>query len=111
MSASGGLAVQPVSASASATGAYTYKHLAGAASTLIKTGAGTLHGVVLNTPAVSGSLTLYDGTSAAGAVIAIITLPATLAGEGPAAALYDVAFTTGLFAVVAAALDITLSYI
>jgi hypothetical protein len=76
----------------------------------IKTGAGVLHSVCINKPAASGVLGLYDALSATNQ-IAVITLPATLLSDGPKCAIYDAAFSTGLFlSIPAAAMDATISY-
>ncbi len=72
------------------------------------TGTGVLHTVCINTKgSSSNTLTLWDSTASSGAGIAVID---TTAAVG--CLLYDVAFTTGLRAVVAAggAADVTLSY-
>lgn len=75
---------------------------------LIKTGRGQLGEVTINTKgATSNLLTLYDGLSTAGTVIAIID---TTIAVGTF--LYDVRFETGLYYVLAAgtAADLTIGY-
>jgi hypothetical protein len=90
----------------------TYFNQAGTTTGLnIKSGAGFLHTLTINTPAPSAVITLYDSLTAAGTVIATITLPGTLLNVGPIPAIYDVAFTTGLSIKIATgAADVTVSY-
>lgn len=79
---------------------------AATAGTTIKTGAGRLRKVVVNTPAAGSSVTLYDNTAASGAIIAVISTAAFL-GEIE----YDLPFSTGLEIVIAGgAPDITVVY-
>lgn len=89
--------------------AYNYTHIAAqTAGTLLRTGPGILHAITFNKPIATSVLTVYDGVSTGGTVIAIITIPAT--PQTPTL-LYDVAFTTGLFVVVATAdMDVTISW-
>ena len=88
----------------------TYYHIAGVGSYLIKKGGGWLHSLILNNAVASGTVTIYDGTSASGSVIGIISLPATLLDSGPEPTSYDISFQKGLFIVVTTALDLTISY-
>jgi len=67
---------------------------ANTAGTQVKTGAGTFLGINVNTAGTGGVnvITLYDGTSTAGAVIGIFpTTPVAVFDANP------IAFTTGLF--------------
>jgi len=66
--------------------------------TSLKTTSGILYALTIDTPATSSVLTLYDSTStsAAGTVIAKVTLPATLLQQGPYTAIFDVYFKNGL---------------
>ena len=81
------------------------------AGTLIKTGEGVLFGITFNKPVATGVITIYDGTSTGGTVIATITIPAS-----PQIFTWGVynggfRFITGLFIVIAtAAQDLTISY-
>lgn len=95
----GGLAVKP-------QGATAYNDAVGTAGHQIKSGAGTLQGVNVNTVGTSSTATLYDGTNTSGTKLA--TIDTTKAGPN----LYDVAFTTGLFIVSSTVTpaDITVSY-
>lgn len=89
---------------ASATGGYSYANSTTATTTVVKSGAGTLHSIVVNTTA-AGSVTVYDNTAGSGTKIA--TLKASVV-EGTY--VYDVAFATGLTIVTAAASDVTVTY-
>src|SRR6185369_2968764 len=54
-------------------GGYNYTHLAGTGTTLIKTGAGILHAIVVNTP-VAGTLEADDALTNTTPVIGIMTV-------------------------------------
>lgn len=88
---------------------YSFKHLAANATTVVKTGSGVVSAVLLNTiGGSSNTLTLYDGLSASGTVIAII-------GTTVAAARFPIGvlFVTGLTVVIATgtAADVTIVYL
>lgn len=85
--------------------------LAAPTTTLVKSGGGYLHAIVINNAGATGVITIYDGLTAGGTVIATITQPATLLASN-ATILYDVTFQTGLTIVTAtAAQDLTVSYL
>lgn len=73
-------------------------------SALIKTGAGVLCGMYVNSTS-SGTIKFWDNTSAAGTVINNTITPAIGYHD-----LGDVAFNTGLYATIANTLDVTLHY-
>lgn len=81
-----------------------YTHISTNTTTLVTTGRGTLHTIVLNTTS-AGAITIYDGVSAGGAVIAI--LKASVAEQ---TFIYDVVFSAGLCIVTAGASDLTVSW-
>jgi len=83
--------------------ASTYKYISGAANTLCKVGAGDLHSI--NVTNNSGSVTVYDGTSAAGIIITTID---SLKVQG--SFLFDAPFSTGLFIVTTGSAIITVTY-
>lgn len=86
----------------------SYSHISTAATTVVKSGAGTLCRVTVNSlGTVASSTTIYDNTAGSGTVIAVIN---TLALSGPFD--YDIQFSTGLTLVTTgtAAPDITVSY-
>lgn len=82
-----------------------YKNISTNTTTLVKTGRGFLHSIVVNTTA-AGAITVYDGLDATGTKIA--TLKSSVA-EG--SYLYDVQFGVGLTIVTAASSDITATYL
>ena len=100
-----------VSLQASASGGYTYLHIAaGQATTTVKSGAGTLHAIVFNSAATATNVTtIYDNTAGSGTVIGI---PAATAVTTPESVIYDLAFATGLTFVTATAngSDMTVVY-
>ena len=88
-----------------------HKHMA--ASGQVKAGAGTLHTVVINRPDTTAGaiITLFDSLDGTGTVIAIITMDKAVYVV-PTTLIYDVAFTTGLYALFSheVSADITISY-
>lgn len=102
------LAQTPLPLCPSQLGACIAKHISTNATTAVKSGAGFLHAVTINTKGASSNvLTLYDNTAASGTVIA--TIDTTSASV---TLTYDSAFSTGLTAVTATgtAADITITY-
>jgi hypothetical protein len=90
------------------TGGFSASHLAATATTLVKTGAGLLHGVTVNAKGTGTStVKVYDGLTAGGTLLASIDTT-NLAGLF----LYDIAFAVGLCVVIAGstAPDVTVSY-
>ena len=83
---------------------YNYKNITTATTTTVKSVMGVLHTVVVN-KAVAGTIIIYDGTAAAGTIIA--TLKASI-GEGTY--IFDVAFSTNLTIVTGNTNDLTVSY-
>jgi len=81
----------------------TYTNIS--ASALIKTGAGVLKGIVVNSHS-SGTLKLWDNTSAATTVI--FNTITFAAGSGIVLNLPAVEFSTGLYATIGGTADITL---
>ncbi len=84
--------------------ANTYKNLT--ASGLIKTGAGTVKGVVINSHS-SGTLKFWDNTSAATTVI-FNTI--TLAAGERWIPLLDATYTVGLYLTIGGTADVTVIY-
>lgn len=86
-----------------------FLNIAGAATTTVKTGAGTLRRITVNKAIANGVVTIYDNTAASGTKIATITHPATLLANQ-----YDLEFgtffRTGLTVVTSAADDITVVF-
>ncbi len=103
----GAIPVWPV---AMAGGGASFVNITTNTSTLIKTGAGTLFGVSVNTAGTgSASIAVYDGTSASGTLIGTYS---TTAQGGPVLPTVGISFATGLFAVTTATnpADVTVSY-
>jgi len=89
--------------------ASSYAHLNSTGTTTIKSGAGILRRVVINTKGTgSNTLTIYDNTSGSGTVIAAIDTANGVSGHFE----YNVAFSTGLTVVDATgtSADITVIY-
>lgn len=91
-----------VSQSAVTSGGYSFLNIAaGQATTIVKSGAGTLHSIVLNSAATATNVTtVYDNTAGSGTVIAI---PAVTTATVPVSLIFDIAFATGLTIVTATA--------
>jgi len=102
-------ATQPVSGTVTANPtAFSYNNITTSTTTTVKSGAGTLHTIVVNTDGtVASSVTVYDNTTATGTKIATINSLSSTQTY-----LYDVAFSTGLTLVTTgtAPSDITVTY-
>lgn len=73
--------------------------------TVVATGSGILHAIVLNKPLATSVITVYNNTAASGTVLATITVPAS---PQPVTLTYDIVFAIGLTITTAtAASDIT----
>ena len=81
---------------------FNYTHINSATNTAVKSGAGMLHTITINTPL--GAVTVYDNTAASGTVIAVISASAI------GTLVFDVNFSTGLTITTASANDMTVSY-
>jgi hypothetical protein len=84
---------------------FSYKHINSAATTTVKSSAGTLHTISINSKAASSSCTVYDNATGSGTVIAVLD---TVNFEG--SLTYDVLFATGLTLVTTGTPDITVTY-
>lgn len=88
-----------------------FSNITTTATTTVKSGAGTLHNVCINTPTALATIVIYNNTAGSGTKIASVTNPASVAGIFPVCAKYDVYFSTGLTVVTGvAAQDITVTY-
>jgi len=83
---------------------FNFTNIATATTTVVKSGSGHLHSIVLGTTA-AGAITVYDNTAGSGTKIGI--LKASIV-EGTY--IYDCQFSTGLTIVTAGASDITVNY-
>lgn len=86
-----------------------FLNIAGAATTLVRTGAGILERIQVNKAVASGVITIYDGLTASGTKIATVTNPGTLL-HSQFDLEYGCRFATGLTIVTSAADDITAIY-
>lgn len=87
---------------------FLYSHISTAATTTVKSGAGNLHSISVNTKGtVASTITVFDNTAGSGAVIGVID-SLNLSG----AFVLDVAFGTGLTIVTTGTIapDLTVSY-
>lgn len=82
-------------------GGYNYTRVTTAATTLVKTGPGILHAVIVNTPTATATIELDDALTNAAPIIGKLLMPTTAAN--PFTVPYDVAFSTGLSVTVAVA--------
>jgi hypothetical protein len=85
-----------VSQGTSETGDWGYQSLTASGNTLVKTGPGQLHQLIVGT--ATGNITIYDGVNAGGTVIL-----ATSALPAAGTYTYNIAFTVGLFIVLSGA--------
>jgi hypothetical protein len=85
-----------------------YSHISGNGTTTVKSGAGRLHGIMINNTGVGASATLYDNTAGSGTVIAVLALSGTPEFVGP----LGLEFSTGLTIVTSGLLanDLTILY-
>jgi hypothetical protein len=86
---------------------YNYTHMTSATTTLVKTGPGVLHAIVVNTGVASATIEFDDALTHTSPVIGIITCQASTVGQ-PVSCVYDVSFTTGLSITTSGATDITI---
>jgi hypothetical protein len=77
-------------------GGYNYTNITSATTTLVKTGGGVLHAIIVNTRVASGVIEFDDALTHTTPKIGTITFPATLLSDGPIQVQYDIAFATGL---------------
>jgi hypothetical protein len=93
----------------------SYRNITGNATTTVKSGSGTLHGIMVNNNNTGGTVTIYDNTAGSGTKIATIALlGGLLGGTGSTVFLgtLGLEFTTGLTIVTAgsASNDVTAIY-
>lgn len=81
------------------------KHVSGAATSLCKTGPGSLHRIVIGTP--KGTCTIYDNTAGSGDVMSVIDLGSLAV---PTHLEFGCDFTNGLTVVTTSTSDITIVY-
>jgi hypothetical protein len=95
---------------------HSYVNITTNATTTVKSGAGTLHSIVVNNPAditvTKLTMTIYDNTAGSGTKIGTVTVPLLTTGE-PFTIMYNSGFGTGLTIVTAGptvAADLTVNY-
>lgn len=87
---------------------YNYTHITSDTTTLVKTGPGILHSIIINTYGASATIEFDDALTHTSPVIGSITLPSTITSAIPISLEYDVQFSTGLSITTGTAtLDIT----
>lgn len=89
------------------TPTWTYTNITTATTTVVKSGAGNLHSIVINNPTAANAITIYDNTAGSGIKIGTINTAAT---GGWGTFLYNVDFGTGLTIVTAGTQDITVTW-
>ena len=87
-----------------------YRNIAGAGTTVVKSGPGTLDRIVFNKTVAAGVITIYDNTAASGTKIATITNPAVTLLQSYLQLEYACTFMNGLTITTTAADDITVVY-
>lgn len=87
-----------------------FRNIAGAATTVVKSGRGRLFGMVCNKTVLAGVVTIYDNTAASGTKIATITNPAALLQSQFSLTYHGLEFANGLCVVTSAADDLTIIY-
>ncbi len=85
----------------------SYEYITTATTTQVKTGAGILHKIIVNTPVASSTIKLIDNSTGTTANIATIT---NTSDVKPYELIYDCRFATGLRIVTSGADDITVVY-
>ena len=87
----------------------SFLNIAGAATTVVKTGAGVLKKIIINKAVATGVVTVYDNTADSGTKIGTITQPAAVL-QSQNVLFFDLAFSTGLTIVTSSTDDITVVY-
>lgn len=83
---------------------WRWQHVTG--DTLIRTGQGVLHTIVINQIAEGALIDVFDGVDATGAPIAVIST----AFVQPGCLVFDCEFANGLYIDITGAVDLTVTY-
>jgi hypothetical protein len=75
---------------------YSYTNITTQTTTLVKTGPGILHGIIINTHAAGATIEMDDALTHTTPKIGTITLPGTTTSAIPISLEYDIMFSTGL---------------
>jgi hypothetical protein len=89
---------------------YSYTNITTGATTVVKSGAGFFHLLIVSKGVAAATITIYDNTAGSGTKIATITFGAALLSDPPDSTLFDVSFATGLTIVTSGATDITVAW-
>jgi hypothetical protein len=87
-----------------------FSNIKTAATTTVKSGAGTLHRITVNTLIASATISIFDNTAGSGTTIGKLTLPSTITGVNPFTVEFDLHFATGLTIITSGLTDITVTY-
>ena len=86
----------------------TYKNITAATTHYLKTGAGSLHRIIINNPLPAITMVVYDSTTAGGTTIATITLGAK--AVSPITLEFGAPFSEGLTVTLDTISDVTFIY-
>ena len=89
--------------------AFSPKYITTGTTTLVRTGPGVLHSVVVNKPVASATITICDAITNTNA-FAILTCSSTATDLRPFTMIYDCTFNTGLSITTSGATDITVNW-
>jgi hypothetical protein len=84
----------------------SFVHITTATTAVVKNAPGVIFDLIVNTLA-AGTITIYNNTAASGAVLAVITVPAT---GNPFFIEYEANMTVGITVVTSVAMDVTVTY-
>ena len=87
-----------------------YAYIHGAATTVCKTSAGSLHGIIIGTPTSGSPVTIYDNTAASGTVIAVLSPTTGTVPDDVDFGESGVDFSNGLTVVTTGTTDITVVF-
>lgn len=110
ITANNGTPSNPLDVNIVGNGLNSYANITTSTTTLVKTGAGTLHTVNINSVGtVASSISIYDNILGSGTAIAVID---SLAVNSVGTRVFDISFTTGLTIVTTGTVapNVTVSY-
>lgn len=89
---------------------FSFLNITTATTTVVRSGPGLFHSLIVNKAVGSATITMYDNTAASGTKIGTITFPATITGADQNPMTYNVSFANGLTIVTSGATDLTVAY-
>lgn len=95
---------------ASDVGGWSATRIAGAGTTVVKSGSGIFGGIIVGKSVALSTVTVYDNTAASGTVVAVITQPLALL-LSQLNLMYKCKMATGITVVTSAGDDITVLYL